>query len=67
MSVGNNLESIWEESLNKGFFPGWPVGISLGLVLLVKLIDIKNHSPLSEAIFPRGGGGPEMHKGRELS
>ena len=52
---------------HQGIVHGWPVGTSLGLVLLVKLIDVKNHSPLSEALFPRQRGGPELHKGGELN
>lgn len=51
----------------QGLVNGWPVSRSLGVVLLVKLIDVKNHSPLCEALFPRKGEGPELCKSGELS
>lgn len=51
----------------QGIVHGRTVGTSLEVVLLVKLIDVKNHSPMSETLFPRQGNGPELWKSGELS
>lgn len=47
-------KTTWEEGLSEGLCTcGWPVGMSVGEYVLIKLIDMERSSPLWAVSFPR--------------